>query len=119
MTPFVLFDTDGVVIDYYGVLRPGIFQLMSGFWAMGYEVRMWSGAGAQHAMEVADEWHLPCESFTTKPDYPMTREAVVAVLDGVPAIQFDDDATEYVGDWPFLLIACDGQMPGRTAKDAA
>lgn len=112
----MLLDTDGVVIDYQGELRPGIRDLMYGFIRFGFEIRMWSGVGYRHAADVAAKHCLPCDSFTTKPDYPMTRESVVAATKGVPAIQFDDDPSEYVGDWPFIHIHCDGKMPGRTAK---
>ena len=114
--PFVLLDTDGVVVDYDGNLRPGVREVMSGLIAMGWTIKMWSGNGSRHALEVAKQFDLPCKSFTTKPEYPMTRESVVKAMKGVPAIQFDDDATEYVGDWPFLLVTCKGKMPGRTAK---
>ena len=116
---FILFDTDGVVIDYFGCERPGIRDLMVGFTKMGYEIRMWSGAGREHAAEVAQQFNLPCTSFTTKPDYPMNRDVVSDVLDGTPTLQFDDDATEYVGEWPFILVDCEyGTMPGRTKKVA-
>ena len=114
--PFVLFDVDGVVVDYDGKLRPGARELMIGFAAMGYEIRMWSGNGCEHASDVAEKYDLPCESFTTKPPYPMTRTSVVNVMAGTPSLQFDDDYSEYVGDWPFVHIHCAGKMPGRTKK---
>lgn len=113
---FVLFDTDGVVVDYDGNLRPGVRDLMAGFAAMGYEIRMWSGNGCEHASDVAEQFDLPCESFITKPAYPMTHNSVVKVMGGTPLLQFDDDSTEYVGDWSFIHVKCEGKMPGRKAK---
>ena len=113
---YVLLDTDGVVVDYEGVLRRGIRGLMDDFIAIGWEIRMWSGNGRDHAAEVANKYHLLCTDFATKPAYPMTKESVLAVMGSEPVLQFDDDPTERVGDWPFVLIQCDGKMPGRTKK---
>ena len=117
MNPFVLCDVDGVVIDYDGNERPGIRDLMFGFVGMGFDIKLWSGEGRPHAEEVAKRLELPCFSFHTKPPYPMKRGAVLRRV-GEPALQLDDDPTERAGDWPFLLIRCEGNMPGRKARIA-
>lgn len=116
---FVLSDVDGVLLDYERKPRWDAIWVLHNLAALGFEIVVWSGRGETVALRVALSFGLPTSTRCfAKPDYPISLDAALALLGGAPVLQLDDDPTERVGDWPFLLIHCDGKMPGRKAKAA-
>ena len=109
--PILLLDVDGVVtlIEPGAPMRPGIDLLCQAFVALGGSVVLWSGPGAEHAEEVATRVGIDkyVTKYLAKPDYPITEEAALLALQDIPVLQVDDDATERVGNWPFLHLPSD------------
>jgi len=106
MPPYVLLDVDGVCVDYYGRPMPGIERLVEVLRLLGFEIVLWSGGGAVYARKVAAAlgFLTDVKRCYDKPDYPIQFDAALALLGRPPALQVDDDPTERVGDWPFLLV---------------
>jgi hypothetical protein len=106
--PLIIFDTDLVIGDGSPAPRcahpRGLTVLISVLVALGYELRAWSAGGAEHARAVVAHAGLvdAFAAYHTKPDYPMTERACLAILGRRPALQVDDDPSERVADWPFL-----------------
>lgn len=115
---YVLTDVDGVLVDYGGEPREGTLKIIRLFMELGVEVVVWSGNGAEYAKEVVDRLALPVTRVLGKPDYPIRIDVALGLLSTTPVLQFDDDPTERVGNWPFMHIPCEGKMPGRKRKVA-
>ena len=115
---FVLSDVDGVILDSHGNLRQGAVDLLCGFAALGFEIVLWSGNGAEHARQAADRIGLPNVRCLSKPPFPIRLDAALALLGTVPALQLDDDPFEHVADWPFVHIHCEGEWNYRKIRPA-
>jgi hypothetical protein len=103
VNPFILFDVDGVLLDYDGEPMPGMQRVLNILRLLGYDIKVWSAGGAEHAQDAASQFGLDAECYT-KPTYPIQVLDAIALLGGAPALQLDDDPTEHVDNWPFLLV---------------
>ena len=105
----VLLDVDGVIADGQAAKkcapRPGIRLLVDTLARLDYEVVAWSAGGVLHARDVVYACGLNCviHRFLNKPDLPMQEEDALRLVGERPALQIDDDPSERVGDWPFML----------------
>lgn len=106
--PMILFDVDGTIScgTPRCVPRPGMLLLCDTLACLGYELVAWSAGGAAHAQDHVERCglHGSVHRYLTKPSYPITEEAALAVVGRRPALQIDDDPTERVGDWPFMQV---------------
>lgn len=102
----VLLDIDGVIESGPKHSRPGMVLLCDTLTLLGFEVVAWSSGGAEHALKAVERCglHGSIHRFLSKPDYPMTKASVLERVGQRPALQIDDDATERIGDWPFMLL---------------
>lgn len=89
---------------------PGIQRLLGTLQLLGFEIRIWSAGGAERAQHVAASLGIPEAKCYSKPEYPIQPEAALALLGDVPALQMDDDPTERVADWPFMVTPCEGGL---------
>jgi hypothetical protein len=108
----VVLDVDGCImlVEPGYPIRPGILTMVKAFVQMGHEVVLWSAGGEEHAKEQALRAHIDeyVSHYYRKPEYPMTEADSLATLGRRPVLQIDDDHTERVADWPFLLVSMDG-----------
>lgn len=106
---YVLLDVDGIVnlVGPGAPIRPGLVLLCDMLTCLGYELRLWSAGGAAHARSEAERAgiHGSVTAYFDKAEYPMSEQAALAILGRRPALQVDDDPTERVADWPFMLLA--------------
>jgi hypothetical protein len=125
----VVFDVDGVIsngqrpnVTVNGesrfVGRPGIRDLFDVLGCLGFRVVVWSAGGAKYAREVCEALnvHGSVREYADKPPYPMTEEEAEINLGRRPVLQIDDDPTERVADWPFMVLPTFAAAPdpGRT-----
>lgn len=103
--PFVLFDVDGCLLDFHGEPMPGVTRLLDTVRLLGFQVRVWSAGGEKWARKAADSLGATEARCYDKPDYPPTEADALVLLGSRPALQVDDDATERIADWPFMLVA--------------
>jgi len=105
----VLFDVDGVLADGQEAdkcqPRPGLRLLLDTLACLGYQLVAWSAGGRNHARAVVEAcgFHGTIQRYLSKPDYPMAEEDALMMVGEVPALQIDDDPTERVGSWPFMV----------------
>jgi len=69
-----------------------------------------AGFDVRHAQEMVDLCGLHPDLCLCKPEHPIKPDTAIAVLGHSPLMQFDDDPTEQVGGWPFLLVLEDGSI---------
>lgn len=109
--PFLLLDVDWVItLPAAGAPpRPGIGPFCQLFIDHGVAIKLWSGAGAEHAKKEAHRVGIDkhVTAYLSKPDYPISQTAAISALGSAPILQVDDDATEAVADWPFLHLSPD------------
>jgi len=112
--PLVLFDVDNTVGCGLGGLngpccepRPGMSLLMAALFMLGYEIRLWSAGGAEHAEKTAEQCELTdfITGYHDKPDYPIQADAVVAMFGCLPVLSIDNDPTERVEGVPFVEVS--------------
>ncbi len=122
--PLVLFDVDHTIGCGYSApccpARPGTGLMLAVLHALGYEIRVWSGGGAEHAQAWVDHAGLSVVSGChDKPDYPMTPESVVAMFGRLPILTVDDDETEEIDGVGFVGVpAYTGRHRGPTYSRA-
>lgn len=107
---YVLFDVDCVLVDLHQQPIMQMVQLAREAQASGCRLVLWSGGGDRHAREMAEVCGLQPDLCLRKPEYPIQPEAALAVLGHPPLMQFDDDPTEQVDGWPFMLVLEDGSI---------
>lgn len=104
----VLFDVDGVLSDgriwRRATARPGVQTTLDTLACLGFQLIAWSSGGAEYAQRVCEALvlHGSIWRYASKPAYPMTEEAALAVIGSRPVLQIDDDPTERIADWPFM-----------------
>jgi hypothetical protein len=110
----VLFDIDGVVLAVDGTPMPGAQALVDTLMCLGYEVHFWSAGGTLHVADALQRAGI-YGGFKAheKPTYPPTEDEALRIVGRRPALQIDDDPTERVADWPFMVWAAT-----RPAEDA-
>lgn len=102
MAGIVLFDTDCTVCDpSTKELRPGMLEWMQRLAGEGYDVRMWSAAGAKHAKLVARRFNLPVRLTHSKGEYVSGGPQLPPCAPPLYAhehvvLTVDDDATEFL-----------------------
>lgn len=111
--PYALIDIDGVLgcgqVAPHCHHVPRADTLVRVCDALGYELHAWSAGGSAHARDVVAHggWARMFTDYHTKPDYRTTAGRALEAIgrDHAPAIQVDDDPTERVSGWPFLLAS--------------
>src|SRR4051812_23995726 len=103
-TPLVLFDIDGVILGVDGTPVPSAPALIDTLMCLGFEVHFWSAGGTRHVGDALQRAGI-YGSFGAhdKPIYPPTEAAALKIIGRRPALQIDDDPTERVADWPFMV----------------
>ena len=106
----VLVDVDGTITFWQNSrprLRPGIVLLFSALVNLKHRIVVWSAGGAEYAEFTCERYGLTplVDAYYTKPEYPMELGDLVSLV-GTPALQIDDDASEYPegATWPFMEL---------------
>ena len=114
MRRYVLLDVDGVCLDYEQRPMPGIRTLVEAFRALGYGIVLWSSGGADYCRKAATACGITIDACHAKPAYPIQERAALKLLGRPPALQIDDDPSEAVPGWMFLLVdEAEGLVRGR------
>lgn len=105
--PMVLLDVDGVVLDARGDPMPGIGFALDLLACLGFEVVLWSAGGPAYAEAAGQRTghHGAISGYRGKPTYPPTEEEALRFVRRRPVLQVDDDPTERVADWQFMVPA--------------
>lgn len=102
--PLVLFDIDGVILGIDGTPLAGATALIDTLMCLGYEVHFWSAGGTMHVADALQRAGI-YGGFTIhdKPTYPPSEAEALRIIGRRPALQIDDDPTERVADWAFMV----------------
>lgn len=105
--PLVIVDVDLTIYDTFAQpprLIDGTRLLLESLGKTA-EVHLWSAGGGQYAQKIAEECGVNdlVQGYHDKPEHPPTEESAIQILGRKAILQIDDDLSERIPGWNFVL----------------